>query len=171
MWRWRGRRYPEGGSSAPGQIQIRVPSQQLVSCMSGFQACLDAHIQRWASQNGTSRECSWKCLRGLACAGAATSQTLMLPSPHEDTRMFSFSCVHRKMFFHSKRHIVTLACICKVCVTSRVALVSWHDQRKGHRVQPQCRERQARCKKITATTKEQMHMEEEGRGTSDQAQS
>ena len=31
-------------------------------------------------------------LMGLAVGGAATSHTLMLPSPHEDTRIFSFSC-------------------------------------------------------------------------------
>ncbi len=58
-----------------------------------------------AIKRGTSRECSWKCLRGLAWAGAATSHTLMLPSPHEDTRMFSFSCVHDNIvFLHELRN-------------------------------------------------------------------
>ena len=54
----------------------------------------DASLIRHKSEgNLTSRVCSWKCLRGLAWGGAATSHTLMLPSPQEDTKMFSFSCI------------------------------------------------------------------------------
>lgn len=45
----------------------------------------------------TSRPCSCKLRRGLTSGGAATSQTLMLPSPQADARMFSFSCHNRSV--------------------------------------------------------------------------
>ena len=43
----------------------------------------------------TSLVCSCMLLMGFAAVGAATSHTLMLPSPHEDTRIFSFSCAEQ----------------------------------------------------------------------------
>ena len=71
-------------------------------------ACLYKFL-RGAESLLTSLVCSCMLLRGLALAGEATSHILMLPSPQEDTRMFSFSCqsaCHLTHSHHMKSHTI-----------------------------------------------------------------
>lgn len=46
----------------------------------------------------TSRACSCRLRSGFARGGAATSHTLMLPSPHADASMFSFVSLHAQSY-------------------------------------------------------------------------
>ena len=59
----------------------------------GDASCQDTNDMKAAL---TSRVCSSRLRSGFTSGGAATSQTLILPSPQADARMFSFSCSKTK---------------------------------------------------------------------------
>ena len=100
----------------------------------------------------TSLVCSCMLLIGLAVGGAATSHTLMLPSPHEDTRMFSFSCTWIARACVKEKQWSVAACMTHTVGMSSSLMPQSEDQkytgvecgtilltRHSHRCHPWCR--------------------------------